>query len=60
MELSKDGKQLFVLGGGKLMKVDVEDGKVTPVTINGEMILNTAGERAYIFEHAWRQVEKKF
>ncbi|RWZ86876.1 MAG: PDZ domain-containing protein [Hydrotalea sp. AMD] len=60
MELSKDGKQLFVLGGGKLMKVDVEDGKVTPVTINGEMILNTAGERAYIFQHAWRQVEKKF
>lgn len=60
MELSKDGKQLFVLGGGKLMKVNVEDGKVTPVTINGEMILNTAGERAYIFEHAWRQVEKKF
>jgi len=60
MELSKDGKQLFVLGGGKLMKVDVDNGKVTPVTINGEMVLNTAGERAYIFEHAWRQVQKKF
>lgn len=60
MEMSKDGKTLFVLAGGKISKVDVDGGKISPVSINGEMVLNTAGERAYIFEHAWRQVQKKF
>lgn len=60
MELSKDGKSLFVIADGRLMKVETDAGKVSPITINGEMVLNTAGERAYIFEHAWRQVKKKF
>ncbi len=60
LELTKDGKSLFVLADGKITKVDVEGGKLSPVGINGEMVLNTAGERAYIFEHAWRQVKKKF
>ena len=34
--------------------------KITPVGINGEMQLDAAGERSYIFEHCWRQVLKKF
>jgi tricorn protease len=60
MDLSKDGKSLFVIADGRVVKVDAEMGKVSPVAINGEMILNTNGERAYIFEHAWRQVKEKF
>lgn len=58
--MSKDGKTIFVLANGRISKVNVSDGKVSPVNIKGEMTLNTAGERAYIFEHAWRQVKKKF
>jgi Tol biopolymer transport system component/C-terminal processing protease CtpA/Prc len=60
MKMSKDGKSLFVLSDGHFLKVETEAGKISPVTINGEMVLNTAGERAYIFEHAWRQVKEKF
>ncbi|MBA2249534.1 MAG: PD40 domain-containing protein [Chitinophagaceae bacterium] len=60
IELSKDGKTLIVSNSGSLVKVDAESGKVTPIGINGEMILNPAAERQYIFDHAWRQVEKKF
>ena len=60
MDLSKDGKSLFVVSDGKIVKVETESGKVTPVTVNGEMILQAAAERAYIFDHAWRQVKKKF
>ncbi len=60
MEMSRDGKALFVLSGGRIAKVETEAGKMNPVTINGEMVLNTAGERAYIFDHAWRQVKEKF
>ncbi|HEY8781942.1 MAG TPA: S41 family peptidase [Mucilaginibacter sp.] len=58
--MSKDGKTLFVLAGGNIMKVNVEDGKMTPVKINTNMELNAAAERAYIFEHIYKQVKKKF
>jgi Tol biopolymer transport system component len=60
LEMSKDGKSLFVLAGGNIMKVNVADGKVTPVHINGSMELNAAAERAYIFDHIYKQVPKKF
>jgi C-terminal processing protease CtpA/Prc len=59
LEVSKDGKSLFVLSDGKIMKIDQESGKTSPVAVSGEMIHNAAAERAYIFEHAWRQVAKK-
>jgi hypothetical protein len=49
-----------VITDGKIVKVDAESGKKEPVIINGEMNLNAAAERAYIFDHAWRQVLKKF
>lgn len=60
MQMSKDGKTLFVLSDGKIQKLDPESGKRDDVNINGEMIYDASGERAYIFEHAWRQVKKKF
>ena len=59
IEISSDGKNVFVTNNGSLLKVD-DTGKQTPISINGEMILNAAGERAYIFDHAWRQVKEKF
>ena len=42
------------------MKVDADSGRVSPVTVNGEMVFKADKERAYIFDHAWRQVAKKF
>ena len=60
LNVTKDGKSLIVVSDGKIMKVDAESGRVTPVTVNGEMVLKAADERAYIFDHAWRQVAKKF
>ena len=60
LEISKDGKSLFVSNNGRLVKVDAENGKISPININGEITLNTVGERAYIYEHVWRQVKEKF
>jgi tricorn protease len=60
MQVSKDGKTAFVLMGGKIAKFDTETGKRDNVSINGEMNYNAAGEREYVFDHAWRQVLKKF
>lgn len=60
LTFDKEGKTLFLWADGRLMKVDPESGKVDPIALNGEMNLNQSAERAYIFEHAWRQVVKKF
>jgi Tol biopolymer transport system component/C-terminal processing protease CtpA/Prc len=60
LRLDKDGKKAFVLAGGRLMTVDLEGGKSTPVKASAPMDLNAAAERAYLFEHAWRQTAKKF
>ena len=60
LDVTKDGKSLIVVSDGKIMKVDAESGRISPVTVNGEMVLKANGERAYIFDHAWRQVIKKF
>lgn len=60
IEISKDDKYLFVSNHGQLMRVDASTGALKPISINGEMELNTAAERQYMFDHAWRQVTKKF
>ena len=60
MEISDDGKFILVLADGKPMKVETEDGKIKSINTNGEMLLKQANERAYIFDHSWRQVREKF
>ena len=60
MELSSDGKFIFLLADGKARKVDIKDGKAKPIPVKGEMVLKTADERSYIFEHSMRQVREKF
>ncbi|MEO8763937.1 MAG: S41 family peptidase [Ginsengibacter sp.] len=59
LDMSKDGKALFVLSDGKISQVNTADGKVIPVVIKSEMVVNKVAEREYIFNHAWRQVKKK-
>jgi Tol biopolymer transport system component/C-terminal processing protease CtpA/Prc len=59
IEMSKDGKSVFVINNGSLLKVD-DTGKASPIGVSSEMILDAAKERAYIFEHCWRQVRDKF
>jgi tricorn protease len=59
IEMSKDGKTVFVTNNGSLLKVD-ETGKASPIGVSSEMVLDASKERAYIFEHCWRQVRDKF
>ncbi|MCK4677101.1 MAG: PD40 domain-containing protein [Bacteroidales bacterium] len=60
LEIDKEGKNLFVFSNGKMFKVSIKDKKKTPVTYKAEFYLNEYEERAYMFEHVWRQVKKKF
>ncbi len=59
IEMSQDGKAVFVTNNGSLLKID-DSGKPTPISVASEMVLDAAKERAYIFDHCWRQVKEKF
>lgn len=59
-EMSSDGKFLVVLTDAGLRKVDTESGEAKPLSTQGEMVLKPAAERAYIFDHAWRLISRKF
>jgi tricorn protease len=60
MVLDTAGKTLYLIVDGSITKIQVEDGKREGVNMKGEMVLNEAVERDYLFEHMWRQVTKKF
>ena len=60
MVMGEDGKNIFVLSNGNIVKIETKSGKKKSVKVSGEMLHDGAGERAYIFDHAWRQVLKKF
>jgi Tol biopolymer transport system component/C-terminal processing protease CtpA/Prc len=59
MELSPDGKFLFVMADGRALKVDTDSGKSEPIGIKTEMVLDYSAEKAYIFDHSWRQFKQK-
>ncbi len=60
LTFDKEFKSLFFFADGRISKIDPESGKTESVQLNGEMQLDPAAERAYMFDHAWRQVVKKF
>lgn len=58
-DCDKDGKTLFLLGGNGMSKLGA-GGKMTPITYNAEVKMNLADERAYMFDHVWKQEKKRF
>ena len=60
VRFAKDGKSVFVrTGGGRLVRLELK-GEPKPIAYGAEMVIDGAAERAYIFDHAWRQVQRKF
>ncbi len=60
-EFSKDEQTIFILSGGHLSKTSVESSSDTkPIGFNAVMTLRASDERAYMFEHGWRQINDKF
>ncbi|MEM1422657.1 MAG: S41 family peptidase [Planctomycetota bacterium] len=60
MEMSEDGKTIYLLSNGSLSKIDTGSGSRTPVSFAAEMVVDRAAERAHNFDHVWRQTKKKF
>lgn len=58
--LSRDGKKAVVLADGQLSVVDLDGAKNTPIAVHARMDLDAGAERAYLFEHIWRQTREKF
>ena len=60
-ELTPDGKSIFMLSGGSLSHASVDSlDKAKPIAFDAVMELKLAAERAFMFEHAWRQIKDKF
>ena len=57
---SADGKHVFVLSSLGVSKFDPKAGSTKSVSFSGNFEYRPADERAYIFEHCWKQVEEKF
>lgn len=60
-ELSDDEKTIFMMAGSSLSFAEV--GKMDsakPIATNAVMELKPEAERAFMFEHAWRQIKDKF
>jgi tricorn protease len=60
MQWDKDQKNIFLNSGGNIIKLEPNSGKQDRISINGEMMVNLAEERAYLFSHVWRKTKKTF
>lgn len=60
--LSDDEKTAFVLADGSISKLELKGDSASrkPVKLSASMVLDADAERAYFFEHIWRQVRHKF
>ncbi|MES2588083.1 MAG: S41 family peptidase [Bacteroidota bacterium] len=60
LTFDKDEKNLFYANNGTVNKFDISASSSKAISTNGEMNWNAPAERAYMFEHAWRQTRDKF
>lgn len=60
LTLDKDGKNVFMLAGGRMSKVDVASGKQSSISISGRYTVDVQAEMTYNLGHAWRWINRKF
>jgi Tol biopolymer transport system component len=61
LQMDKKGENLFLFSDNKIWKIKMgPKPEKKPVTFKAEFNLNKEVEREYMFEHVWRQVQKKF
>lgn len=53
LEWDKDMKNLYLLSGGTISKIDVAKSKKEAVKIKGEMAYDVGAERKVMFDHVW-------
>lgn len=57
---SEDGKYMYMLSGSGVSRISTANGSKESISFSGEFEYRPAEERAYIFDHIWKQVNEKF
>ena len=60
MEMDADGKNIFLLSGRSMKKMDAKSEKMTPITYSASMKLDAAAEREYMFNYVYIQEREMF
>ena len=60
MEMDKSGKNLFLLGGKAMQKMDVASNELKPVNYQAQVKMDLAAKREYMFDHVYKQQQKRF
>lgn len=60
MQLSNDGRFIFILADGKIIKFDIYKATTTAVAIDSFLEVDLQAERASIFEHIYATMPKKY
>ncbi|WP_421988261.1 S41 family peptidase [Roseivirga sp.] len=60
LQWDKDMKNLYLLSGGRISKINPDGGKRTGITIRGEMEYDAIAEREYAFNHVWIRTKNIF
>ncbi len=60
MEMDKDGKNLFLLGGSSMQKMSTDSESLKSVSYQANVKMDLAAERDYMFSHVYKQEQKRF
>ncbi len=58
--MDKDGKNLFLVAGSSINKIEIASNKKTTISYKAPKTIDYPAERRYILDHTIRLVEKKF
>lgn len=60
MELDKEGKNLFILSSKDMQKMDNASDDLKSINFRASMKMDLAAEREYMFDHVYKQQQKRF
>lgn len=60
IEMDKEGKNLFLLSSKGMQKMDVTSNELKPISFRAAMKMNLTDEREYMFNHVYKQQQKRF
>ena len=57
---TEDDKYMYMLSGGSVSRIATSNGARETISFSGSFEYKPAGEREYMFDHIWKQVQEKF
>ncbi len=60
LEWNKDMSKLFMLSNGRISTIDLKANRNKPISIRGELTIDTRQERHAMFNHVWNRTKAMF